>query len=81
LLIDLHRVVLQEQLIFIKMKILLKIFTILLILGIIATLFIWMLYHASGHKIPADTDAFYRNILIGLVLLLIGTIYFRIKNS
>ncbi len=72
---------LLEQLIFIKMKILINIFTILLILGIILALLIWMLYHASGHRIPADTDDFFRNIVIGLVLLLFGTVYFRIKKS
>ena len=72
---------LLEKLIFTKMKILLNIFTILLILGIVLALFIWMIYHASGHRIPADTDAFFRNIVIGLVLLLFGTVYFRIKKS
>lgn len=72
---------LLEQLIFIKMKILINIFTILLILGIILALLIWMLYHESGHRIPADTDDFFRNIVIGLVLLLFGTVHFRIKKS
>lgn len=72
---------LKEQLIFIKMNILLNIVSVLLTLGIIATLFIWGLYHASGHKIPADTDSFYMKIILILISLLCGTIYFKIKKS
>jgi len=62
------------------MKIVIKILTGVLILSIAGNILLWGLYHASGHKIPAETDVVFRNVIIGLIVLLCVTIYFRNKE-
>ena len=46
------------------MKTVINILTLVLILSITGILMLWGLYHASGHKIPAATDVFFRNEII-----------------
>jgi hypothetical protein len=62
------------------MKILLKILTIILILAILLNLIFWLLLYGSGHKVPNETYTTLRNVILVLILLLCGTVYFRIKN-
>lgn len=62
------------------MKLLIKIIVILCVLLLILVLFLWMLYHASGHNVPAKTDrGFVTTIAISILVILVLTIFKRNK--
>lgn len=55
------------------MRSIVEAFRILLIIIVIIVLFIWLMYHGSGHNIPASTDLFFGilvSILVASVLIL-----------
>jgi hypothetical protein len=62
------------------MKLLLKITIALLILGIVLELFFLFLLFGSGHKVPVETYNAIRNGIIGLLIILLITVYIKIKT-
>lgn len=44
---------------------------------IFINLLIWALYNASGHRVPVETNMFFRNIFFCLLLVLTVTIATR----
>jgi hypothetical protein len=55
------------------MRALIVFLRVLLIIAIIAVLFFWLAAHASGHKIPSETDWSFgiTSVLLLLVLLVL----------
>lgn len=65
------------------MKLTIKIIQVVLIILLGFCLFMWMVYHGSGHNIPLETDRDFEytiGILISLLILLYG-IKFTLKNK
>ena len=52
---------------------------------ILVNLFFWGLYSASGHRIPVETNFFFRNnlfyLLLGLVTIIAIQFYLSKKNT
>jgi len=61
------------------MKLLVQIVIALLILGILLHLFFLFLLYGSGHKVPVETYISARNVIIGLIIILFITFYFKNK--
>jgi len=61
------------------MKLLVQIIIALLILAILLHLVFLFLLYGSGHKVPVETYISVRNIIIGLIIILSITLYFKNK--
>jgi hypothetical protein len=59
-----------------------RMLTTLLVLGLIGDILLWLAIHATGHRIPVDTELFFAAMTIGLIISIILTRkYIRVKTA
>jgi O-antigen ligase len=50
-----------------------RVLTVLLGLSLMGVLFLWLAAHATGHRIPAETDTYFAVMTIGLIIFIVLT--------
>jgi hypothetical protein len=62
------------------MRVLIVILRVLVIIALSAVLFFWLAAHASGHKIPSETDWSFGITSVLLLLVLLVLFFIRRKK-